>query len=482
MEDNIKKCSLSKHSQIDASSYCQNCKLNLCNKCRNFHDEIHEGHNLFNLNKDLKEIFVDLCNKEDHNKKLEFYCKNHNTLCCAVCLCKLKNEKYGQHSDCNICPIKDIKDEKKNNLNKNIKYLEDISNNFEKSINELKKIMNSINESKEQLKIKIQKAFTNIRNAINEREDKLLLEVDEKYDNTFIKDDIIKEGEKLPKIIKILLDKGKMIDKEWNDDNINSLIYDCINIENNIQEITKINNLINKYNSNKEIKIDFKLEEDKINNILNIVKLLGEIIIIKEKELKNDLYNNFDIKNKNPIHVLKNHTRFVWCMIILKDGRLASCSRDSSIIIYNKETYKPDLIIKEHNDAVCCIIQLNSGLLASCSMDKTIKLFNIIGNKYELKQTLNNHNNEVLKIIEFNKEKLISCSYDKSIVFYNQDNNIYKQDYNIQINGICYSIIQTNINEICYSESSIIWFYDINEKKIKASIKNIEKSNNYYRE
>ena len=56
MEHNIKKCSLSKHSQIDASSYCQNCKLNRCHQCRNFHDKIHEGHKLFNLSIDLKEI------------------------------------------------------------------------------------------------------------------------------------------------------------------------------------------------------------------------------------------------------------------------------------------------------------------------------------------------------------------------------------------------------------------------------------------
>ena len=41
----------------------------------------------------------------------------------------------------------------------------------------------------------------------------------------------------------------------------------------------------------------------------------------------------------------------------MNDGRLVSCSDDKSIIIYNKEIYKPDIIIKEHSDYV--IILLN---------------------------------------------------------------------------------------------------------------------------
>ena len=48
---------------------------------------------------------------------------------------------------------------------------------------------------------------------------------------------------------------------------------------------------------------------------------------------------------------------------------------DSSIIIYNKDIYQPDLIIKKHSGNICCIIQFNSGELVSCSYDKTIKIY-----------------------------------------------------------------------------------------------------------
>jgi len=100
-----------------------------------------------------------------------------------------------------------------------------------------------------------------------------------------------------------------------------------------------------------------------------------------------------------------------------------SGSVDKSIIIYNKETYQPDLTIKEHNNSITCITTLSSGILSSCSVDNTIKLINIKENKYEILQTLNYHQNEVDKIIELKNKSLVSCSWDKSIIFYNKDNN-----------------------------------------------------------
>ena len=52
--------------------------------------------------------------------------------------------------------------------------------------------------------------------------------------------------EKFPKKIKLSLEKGKLIDKEWDNNNLYSYINDCINIENNIKIISKIN-LSNNY-------------------------------------------------------------------------------------------------------------------------------------------------------------------------------------------------------------------------------------------
>ena len=445
MENQKKKCSLKKHSEVDAISFCQDCKTYFCNKCNNYHSEIFENHKTINL-KDEKEIFINACQKENHFDKLEFYCKDHNTLCCLGCVSKIKEGGYGQHHDCDVYHITKIKDEKRNKLKDNINILEGLSNQIEKSINEMKVIFEEINKSKEDLKLKVQEIFTKIRNA---------------------KEDLIKESERLPNKIKKSIDKGKIIEKEWDENNLSSLINDCINIENSIKEINKINDNIKKSKSNKDTKIIYNIDEEQIDILLNKIKNFGNITLEED-----NLYYNYKIEIKNPIHKLTNHTNIVLCLCILNDGRLISGSEDYSIIIYDKNTYQPDLIIKEHNYYILCLIQLSSGILASSSCDKTIKLFNINGKKYEVLQTLNYHNKDVYKIIETKNKALISCSHDSSIIFYLKDNNEYKKDYQISTNGPCYTIIQTKDNEICYLEDKKrICFYDIFErKKINASI------------
>jgi len=114
MDNKKKKCSFIEHKEIDAINYCVECKRYMCNKCTNYHNGFLENHLLYNIDKDIEEIFTGFCKEENHNIKLEYLCKTHNKLCCAACLCKIKDEMYGQHKDCDIYKIKDIKDEKKN--------------------------------------------------------------------------------------------------------------------------------------------------------------------------------------------------------------------------------------------------------------------------------------------------------------------------------------------------------------------------------
>ena len=91
-----KKCSLKKHSEIGAINYCKECKIYLCNKCQNLYSELFENHHLFNLDKNLKDIFTGFCEEQSHNQyELEFFCKTHNKLCCASCVCKYDNKKNG---------------------------------------------------------------------------------------------------------------------------------------------------------------------------------------------------------------------------------------------------------------------------------------------------------------------------------------------------------------------------------------------------
>ena len=101
------------HQEIDAINFCQECKKYLCNKCEKLHSSLFTEHHPYSLDKDPKDIFTGLCNIENHSGKLDFYCKNHNELCCAYCITKIKKEGLGQHTDCNICVIEDLFEEKK---------------------------------------------------------------------------------------------------------------------------------------------------------------------------------------------------------------------------------------------------------------------------------------------------------------------------------------------------------------------------------
>ena len=294
MENKNMKCSQIEHGEIDAISYCQECKVYLCNKCDNFHSKLLKNHHAYNLDKNLNEIFIDLCKEENHSLKMVYFCKNHNQLCCAACIAKIKGEGNGQHTDCNVCFINDIREEKKNKLKENIKNLENLSETFIKSISELKELYDKIYKKKEELKLKIQKIFTKIRNELNNREDELLLKIDNKYENLFCNEDIIKESEKLPNKIKLSLEKGKYIKNNWNNNKLNFLINDCLIIENNISNIKLLNERIIKSTfSNKGIK--FKLyEQEELNNLLNSINIFGLIqqkiklfnsTIISEEEL-----------------------------------------------------------------------------------------------------------------------------------------------------------------------------------------------------
>ena len=173
-----KKCSSIEHNEIEAVCYCPECKIYMCNKCDNFHSTLFKHHHSYKLDKDVEEIFTGFCKEKNHNDELKYFCKSHNKLCCGACTIKLKEEGDGQHSDCNICLIKDIKEEKKNKLEENIKILEDLSKKIEKTINDLKIILEKQMQNKEELKQNIKNIFTKIRNDLNSREDEILLEVD----------------------------------------------------------------------------------------------------------------------------------------------------------------------------------------------------------------------------------------------------------------------------------------------------------------
>ena len=266
----------------------------MCNKCEKIHNKLCSHHSTYDLKKDSKEIFTGICFEDNHPNELKYFCKTHNKLCCAACISKIKDKGDGQHYDCDVCSIENIKEEKKKNLNENILKLKDLLKSFDKSINDLKIIFEKVSQNKELLKDKIQKIFSRIRNALNDREDKLLLEVDKQFNNLYFGEELIKESEKIPNRIKLSLDKNEIIEKLWNDNNkLSFAINECINIEKNIKDINEINYNIIKYENHSNA-LKCNLEEDEINKILETINKFGKIYFkrFEFKKCPNDINEN----------------------------------------------------------------------------------------------------------------------------------------------------------------------------------------------
>ena len=87
MEKHKKICSSKNHDNSEAIIYCQLCRVYICEKCKNIHNELYD-HPLIDLKSDPKDNISGFCEEENHNMKLDFYCRNHNILCCHSCFSK----------------------------------------------------------------------------------------------------------------------------------------------------------------------------------------------------------------------------------------------------------------------------------------------------------------------------------------------------------------------------------------------------------
>ena len=336
MEIQKKKCSLKEHADINANIYCKKCEIYMCNKCEVHHSKLFENHQNFITNKNIEELNDEFCKEENHSfYKLQYYCTTHKQLCCAACIAKIKGKNNGQHSECIVSDIEDIKEEKKNAIKNNIKILEELSSKFNESFNNIKKIFEEINENKEQMKLHIQKIFTNIRNILNNREDELLENVDKEFEKEYFKDKDLKDFEKLPNKINLSLEKCKNIEKI--EDNIYKLLKESTEIENNIKLITKwILETINK----KVIKFEliFKMSENgtKSTDFHTYCDNKGPTLILV-KTTKNKIFGGFTPLNwKNEGDGIKdiNNQTFIFSLnlmkkynMIKKDGYGIYCSK-----------------------------------------------------------------------------------------------------------------------------------------------------------
>ncbi len=110
---------------------------------------------------------------------------------------------------------------------------------------------------------------------------------------------------------------------------------------------------------------------------------------------------------------LKGHNGWIDCIEQLRDGRLASCSHDKTIKIWDLNMGRCVTTLDGHTGWIRDIKQLRDGHLVSCSDDKTIKIWNL--NMGKCVTTLGWHKQGITCIEQLNNDHIISGSDDAAI-------------------------------------------------------------------
>ena len=241
--------------------------------------------------------------------------------------------------------------------------------------------------------------------------------------------------------------------------------------------------------------------KDEIIKLQNIIIKDREIIRELENKLKGQNYKknyliqndedtpetpnliktneNFNILEKEVIFKMDDLNSSYYAICILKDGRLAAAGNSTSIIIYNKKTFKSEITIKEHSkEGIFYLTQLKNNNFVSMGNDDYINIYNILEDKYLVLQKIKAHTSTIYKLRELDNGRFMTCSTDCSIKFFFKDKNEYKEDYCFKDDIDIYDILRTKEGEIVYSGHNYnnnnnyyyVRFYDLKSRKKIESV------------
>jgi WD40 repeat protein len=125
------------------------------------------------------------------------------------------------------------------------------------------------------------------------------------------------------------------------------------------------------------------------NNSLKCLNLDKNQLFSTTKQILSQI-KHYSIYSNGQTKVLAGHTKSICCLVKLSNGNIASCSKDSSIKIWDaNDNFNNIHTLQGHQDSVNSLIELSNGDIASCSDDRTIKIWDAKSN-YSNIQTLKN--------------------------------------------------------------------------------------------
>ncbi|XP_052777001.1 uncharacterized protein LOC128214534 [Mya arenaria] len=163
----------------EAQHFCSQCEHYLCDKCVNMHNGYHKKHTVYDR-RDMhmwEEFSMDIC--DQHGKKLDIHCNNHQEWCCSVCvdrnhsLCAsshlhelargfLETEEFKQ-----LPAAVEMMRSRLNELkNDRMKDQASAKNSYKKIVAEIKALRKEINQILDQLEKKTVESLDSLVNAI----------------------------------------------------------------------------------------------------------------------------------------------------------------------------------------------------------------------------------------------------------------------------------------------------------------------------
>ena len=137
--------------------------------------------------------------------------------------------------------------------------------------------------------------------------------------------------------------------------------------------------------------------------------------------------NSTDTSSMTLLKTINEQNCPILSLLVLSDGRLASCSYTKNVNIYDiNNDYHCDITIPI--PGVSYVSQLTNGLLIASLTSGDIQILSITKDSFNLEHTIEKAHSAIInKTVELTKERFASCSNDKTIkVFDNRNYSLIK--------------------------------------------------------
>lgn len=161
-----------------------------------------------------------------------------------------------------------------------------------------------------------------------------------------------------------------------------------------------------------------------------------------------------------------NKSNWICFITTLHNGDLASCSKDSTVKLYKKNSFALYDELKGHSEGVSYLIELPDSRLVTSSWDKTVKVWTKFINSYKCEHTFRAHKKAVYKILKISPEnqqsKILSLSGDKTFKIWNT-NDDYECLNSVENYYDYYTLFQLKNREIVASDGQkVMSFFRFN--------------------